>query len=134
MSHNTTVELEIKDANLLKKALIDALGLTESEVEVHKTPVMIKDYYGRVERPAHVVVRKDALRRVFKQGYADAGFFLEHGKAQFNHDDMDTILSGCHGRIKGQYARHTALEAARKAGRKVEERVENGKLVIRVTR
>lgn len=134
MSHNTSIELEIKDVNLLKKALVDALGLAEDEVEVHKTPVEIQDYYKQKTRPAHVVVRAKALRRALGQGFADAGFFVEKGSAVLNHDDMDTKLAGLYGRIKGQYARHTALEAARKSGRRVEERVENGKLVIKVTR
>jgi hypothetical protein len=134
MSHNTTVDLEIKDLNLLKKALIDALGLTEAEVEVHKTPVDIFDYYGAIPKPVHVVIRKQALRRVFGQGFADAGVFVENGVGKLHHDDMDTKLSRTYGKIKGQYARHTTLEAARKAGRKVEERIEGGRLILRVTK
>lgn len=136
MSHNTTVELEIKDLDILKKALVDALGLKESDVEVHKEPVEIQDYYRRESRPVHVVVRKAALKRVFgeKAGWADAGVFVEKGLGKFHHDDLDTELTKLHGRIKGQYARHTTLEAARRSGRKVEERVENGRLIIKVAK
>ncbi len=132
MSHNTSTVLEIRDVACLKAALVDALGLLESEIEIHAEPVTIHDYYGKIPRPAHLVIRKAALARALGEGWADAGFHFEGANATFTHDNLDRKLANSYGRIKGHYSKHVTMAQARKKGLHPELVIENGKARIRV--
>lgn len=132
MSHKTQQTLKIRDANCLKLALMDALGLMETEIEIHKVPVEFANYYKTEKYKGHVVIRRAALNRVFGRAYADAGFLIEGDKATLVHDNMDKKLTDSYGRITAHYGKHVALQQARKRGQQVNMVVENGEIRIQV--
>lgn len=133
MSHITPLTLQFKNPTLLALALQEALGLTAEEVEVHKEPVSLPNFYGQTDgRMAHVVIRKTALNRVTGQGYADVGFLIGKEDMTFTYDHMDTKLANSVGKLKASYSQAVILDQARKKGFHAERTVVNGKPQIRV--
>lgn len=87
MSHFTSLVVQFKDPNALKKALVN-LGFKEDQVEIHKNPVQLFDYCDQTTKYrfkdtqderfrhgdlCHVVVRK----RHVGEAQNDLGFFVD---------------------------------------------------------
>lgn len=135
MSHYSKVKTKLVDQAALLKALAD-LGFEAHKVEVHERPQALRGYKGDL-RPeaAHVILR----RRFVGSGSNDIGFVRQDDGAFTaiisEYDQGRHYNQAWLDHLSQRYAYHVAVEQLTVQGFSlIEERDENGELVLTLTR
>jgi predicted phosphoribosyltransferase len=132
MSHfsTTTVKVQASRGVAIRNALI-AMGYTNNQIQVHETAQPLKNYYGRNQGEAHVIVRGTR-----SGGGPDIGIkFLADGQASIT---LDAMVAGrdWEQRFVQQYSKAVIKEVATEQNYAIEEEsvdAKTGEMVIIVS-
>ncbi len=147
MSHYSRIRSKMKRRSALVKALMD-LGLQESQIEIHEDAVNLQGYQGDTRsQKANIIIR----RRNVGGASNDIGFVrLEDGTYEAIVSDYDKANGASHKndltkQTKGysgkwmellsqRYSFRVIEEEAGIAGFSLDERWENGEIIVEATR
>lgn len=117
MSHYTEMKPKFLEKN--EKDLIAALEATfgEGSVEVHKNAVNIGGYDSAAGKKAHIVVRKDKVRKAFgNQGWNDIGYERQEDGTYSLWADPADFSKANQDKVAQDYAERVAARSLKKQG------------------
>ena len=152
MSHQTNIKLCLKDRKALVEALVDC-GIPRAAIECYEKPLPVIDYEGRKTKyvfqdtgdkrfaegdVAHVIVRKSTLAG----DHNDLGFFLDKDDSrmivcEYTKSTGSPVFKTPEGvrvgtdqwikEVKARYVFHETKNHYRPLGKKVHEKLVDGK-------
>lgn len=138
MSKSIRTTTQFKERDCVIDALIDHMGLTRDQIEIHENAVDVYDYTGRVVGRGNVVVRRQNAK-----SWNDLAFTFNAETKSF--DIIRDVDGGYNkvaqddtwlGRLTAKYAEKRVLKQTKAMGfyNRVQPVRKNGKLILEVVR
>jgi hypothetical protein len=127
MSHYAKIDkLQLKDRSCLVAALKEILGLDAKMIEVHTTPVELRDWNGKLNGlKANIVIRKEAFGG---RPVNDLGF-LKVGNVYEGNVDLTGIHQDFKKALAYTYGKHSAMQKL-KGFKMISSQIVNGKMIV----